>query len=190
MRTWRSGGLRGASAREITAGVMFWYAAVLLAHSWLRWGVLASTTWCALQSSRAWRQRRPFTPADQRRVRLCVGLIDTQLLLGGLLYVWLSPIDAVARQDVSAAMGNDILRFFLVEHPFSMALGIAAMHVGAVLGRRHGADTLHHRTAARAAGAALLCFLVGVPWPGLPYARPLARLSAAPIVDGAAASGR
>ncbi|MDX2167242.1 MAG: hypothetical protein SF182_09270 [Deltaproteobacteria bacterium] len=155
-----------------------WYTTILLLHSWLRWGVLALGVWCGLAAARGWRQRAPFGGADVRRLTLFVAAVDTQLLLGLLLYAQLSPITSIAFGNLGAAMGNAVLRFFVLEHPLAMVSGVALLHVGSVRARRLGADPTRHRAVLRTIGLALLCVLIGIPWPGLPYARPLFHLPA------------
>lgn len=154
----------------------FWYAAILMVHSWLRWGVLALGLLCAVHAARAWKQRAPFQPADARRLTLFVAAVDTQVLLGLLLYLWLSPITPLAFADLGAAMHNAVLRFFVLEHPLAMLIGAAVLHVGSVRARRLGATAPRHRAVLRTVATALLCFLIGIPWPGLPYVRPLLHL--------------
>jgi len=72
-------------------------------------------------------------------------------------------------------MHNAILRFVLVEHPLAMLIGVVVLHVGGLRAKRLGDGPLRHRAVSRTVAAALLCFVIGVPWPRLPYARPLAR---------------
>lgn len=153
----------------------FWYATILLLHSWLRWGVVGLALLCIGRAAQGWRQLRPFDQRDARRLRLLVAAVDTQLLLGLLLYAVLSPISAAGFTDLGAAMGNSVLRYFVLEHPLAMLLGAAALHVGSARARRWHADPRRHRAVLRTVAAALLCVLIGIPWPGLPYVRPLLR---------------
>jgi hypothetical protein len=69
------------------------------------------------------------------------------------------------------------VRFFGVEHALSMVIGLVALHVGRVISKRASGRARHKRVAI-ATGAALFAVFIGVPWPGLPYARPLARVPA------------
>jgi len=153
----------------------FWYATTLFVHSWLRWGVLGMAVACAVRARLGWAARRPFGPTDARMLRAFVGLVDTQLLLGLLLYAVLSPIAAAGWQNLSAAMGHAVPRFFAIEHPLAMLIGVVVLHVGLRRAKHRGADARRHQLALRTILAALLCVLIGIPWPGLPYARPLAR---------------
>jgi cytochrome c553 len=74
-------------------------------------------------------------------------------------------------------MHSSVLRFFLIEHAVSMLLALIAAHVGRVRMRRATTGPDKHQRTASSVLIAFLCILVGIPWPFLPYARPLARLS-------------
>lgn len=163
------------------------YALALLAHSWLRWAVLAACLLVLVRAARGWKRARPYAPADERVARALLGLVDTQLLLGLLLYLVLSPISHAAFADPRAAFWESTLRFFGLEHAFGMIAGILTLHVGLLRGRRRGQDPARHRTVSIALAAALLLFLVSIPWPGLPYARPLLRTGRAAYSPAGAA---
>ncbi len=153
------------------------YPFVLTLHSWLRWIVLGLGLFWAVSSIRARAAGRPFERRDDRLGLLFVAALDLQVSLGLVMYLWLSPMTRLAFQDPGAAMRSSMLRFFLVEHMFSMLLALTAAHVGRVRSKRSTSAPEKHRRAAWAAGLSLVCILVGIPWPFLPYARPLARLS-------------
>ncbi len=152
------------------------YATVLWVHSWLRWGVVCLAVLCLVRAARGWVRRAPFADVDARLQRLFVGAVDAQLLHGVLLYALLSPITAVGFSNLGAAMRNSVLRFFVLEHPLAMLIAVVVVHVGLLWSRRFGADPRRHRAVLRTTAVALLCFIIGIPWPGLPYVRPLLRL--------------
>ena len=104
--------------------------------------------------------------------------LDTQFLLGLVLYVVLSPVTRAAFSDMGAAMGVSLLRFYSVEHVFGMFVAVSAAHIGYGKARRLEADSdsgqLRRIFIAQAVW--LLATLASIPWPGLPYGRPLFRL--------------
>ena len=152
------------------------YLAVLFVHSWLRWIVLVLGIAVFVRSWSAWRTSEPRVNAALHRG--FVVALDTQLLIGLVLFVVLSPITRTAFSDIGAAMATSLLRFFLVEHVFGMAVAVIAAHIGYKIARglEPDADPIHLRRALVAQTAWLLATLVSVPWPGLPYGRPLFRL--------------
>lgn len=151
------------------------YPAVLTLHSWLRWLVLAMLLCMGLRALLGWLRRREFTAFDARLGLFASLCVDLQFVLGLSLYLRLSPITRAAFADLAAAMRLSVLRFFLVEHGTGMLLGIGILHMLRSRARRRQGPARHALTAVAALGA-LLCIALSVPWPGLPYGRPLWRL--------------
>ena len=71
-------------------------------------------------------------------------------------------------------MGDAVLRFYSVEHPFGMILGVVVAHVGL-----DGVPRLAPAESARRIVATSLLWaavtLASIPWPFLAYGRPLFR---------------
>jgi hypothetical protein len=132
------------------------HAAVLFVHSLLRWFVLAAAVYAVIRA----------LARDYGAGRWFSRLLDLQFAVGLLLY-WLSPITSSALTNMSGAMQNRVVRFWAVEHAFSMLVAVALVHIGVA------------RASKGKGGAALLwlialvAILVGIPWPFLPYGRPL-----------------
>lgn len=151
------------------------YTTVMLLHSWLRWAVLLVAAIAVLRGLSGWNGTRPWTPSDNRAGAWFTGLLDLQMLLGLLLYFFLSPLTLAALQDFSGAMRVSGLRFWAVEHVFGMLVAIALAHIGRARIRKTADERRRHRVAAIFFGLALVSTLVSIPWPGLPYGRPLLR---------------
>ena len=151
------------------------YPWILFAHSWVRWLVLLALVVTLARAIAGWRAQRPFAARDEAAVRAAVAAVDVQVLLGVVLYLFLSPIASAGFRDPGAALWQATLRFFTIEHPFAMVLALVALHVGNVRAKRNGADPIRHRTVLVACAAALVLIALSIPWPGLPYARPLLR---------------
>lgn len=130
------------------------YSTVLLVHSWLRWIVLALGLLAIVRGGRG-RSGLPFTIA-----------LDIQFLVGLVLYTALSPMTRAAMQNMAGAMHAAAIRFWAVEHPAAMVLALVFAHLG----------RSRPRYATAFYAVALVLLLIGMPWPGLPYARPLLRL--------------
>lgn len=142
-------------------------------HSLLRWVVIVLGLFAAGRGLNGWLGRRPWSPADDRAGQLFIVSFDVQLLLGLLLFVVVSPITTGAFQNMGGAMQNAVVRFWLVEHPTAMLLGLVLAHIGRARVRAAGEPPLKHRRAAIYLGFAVLLVLAGVPWPFMPVARPL-----------------
>ena len=150
------------------------YSATLLLHSWLRWLVLVLGLVAFARAAGGASRRRSWTPADDRAGFWFVMALDAQLLIGLLLYAFLSPITREAFADFGAAMKMSGLRFWAVEHAFGMLAALALAHIGR--GRARRTDSLRrHRVVAIFFGLAVLAILASIPWPGMPNGRPLLR---------------
>ncbi len=93
-----------------------------------------------------------------------VAAIDVQLVLGLLLYLWLSPITQNAFADFGAAMGNAETRFFALEHILYMLLVVVFAHIGTARSKKATADVDKYRQAAIWFSLAFLFVLLGMPW--------------------------
>jgi hypothetical protein len=151
------------------------YGFVLFLHSLLRWAVLLAAVVALARALAGWRGARPWTRPDDVVGAIAVGLLDVQLVLGLILYAFLSPTSRAFFADPGPAMANASLRFFAVEHAFAMVVALVVGHLGRVLSRRTTTPRLRHRNAFVAALVVLVVLLIGIPWPFLPYGRPLLR---------------
>jgi hypothetical protein len=139
------------------------YLLTLLVHSMIvRWlvllavGIRVGTAAWGLSSGGSW------GATDKRLSLVPLILVDTQVLIGLVLYFFLSPNVHQAMGDVGAAMKDGHLRYYLVEHPTLMILAAAALHVGNVLVKRAGDDRRRYVVTTVASGAALVLLLLGV----------------------------
>ena len=119
--------------------------------------------------------RRSWTPADNRAGVIFTGLYDLQMLVGLALYFALSPLTSAAMADFGAAMGSG-LRYWAVEHPFGMILGLVLAHIGRVRIRKARDDERKHRAAALFFALSVIAILVSIPWPFMTNGRPLFRM--------------
>jgi hypothetical protein len=150
------------------------YETVLWIHSWLRWVVLIAGLLAVVRGSGGWSGTKPWMRADDRAGAIFVGTLDLQMLLGLLLYIFLSPFSTAAFRDFGGAMGNSAMRFWAVEHLFGMVIAIVLAHVGRARSRK-APSARKHRTAAIFYTLALIVILASIPWPGTPAGRVLFR---------------
>ena len=104
-----------------------------------------------------------------------VGSLDLQLLLGLILYIFLSPFTREAWGDMAATMRNAPLRFFAVEHITGMIIAVALAHVGRAKTKKATDAAQRHRIALIFYALALVVIVLSIPWPGTPGGRPLLR---------------
>jgi hypothetical protein len=151
------------------------YPFVLFAHSWLRYAVLGLGLLLLGAAIAGFRASAEWSERDERLHKGFLSALDLQMLLGLLLYLWLSPISAAAFADFGGAMKNAQLRFFGVEHIVTMLLAIAAAHIGRGKSRkRQGRARYRSVLVAQLLWLVLTC--AAIPWPVLDIGRPLLRM--------------
>ena len=151
------------------------YPTLLLLHSWLRWAVILLGLVATIRVIAGVTTRRPWMALDDRISKLFMHSLDLQMLLGLVLYFFLSPITTAALPDFMGAMKVPAMRFWAVEHWFGMVIGIALVHAGIARAKRATDSRQRHRTLAIFFTLAMVAILASVPWPGTPNARPLIR---------------
>lgn len=151
------------------------YAFALIAHSWLRYAVLALGVALIVVAASGVIARASWSPRDARFQKAFLAALDTQFLLGALLYLWLSPISHAAFADFGAAMKNAQLRFFGLEHVATMFIAVAVAHIGKVRAQKKP-EAQRARTVLvfQLIWLALTC--AAIPWPVLDVGRPLFRM--------------
>ncbi|MBN1994537.1 MAG: hypothetical protein JW953_17700 [Anaerolineae bacterium] len=140
------------------------YVFVLLLHSIFRWLVLIVGVITVAISLGGWFSKSDWTRTNEKMGLAYVSLVDMNVLLGFLLYLFLSPITKVAFANFGAAMGDNVLRFFAVEHIFGMIVALIVAHIGRVLTKKASEPLKKHRTAVIWYTLSLLVMLVMIPW--------------------------
>lgn len=151
------------------------YTSVLFLHSWLRWAVLLLGLLALVRAIAGASGRRPWLPADDRAGKFFIIALDVQIVLGLILYFFLSPITGAAMADFGAAMKSSGPRFWAVEHVFGVVVAAILAHRGRTRVRSIPDPARKHRVAAIFIVLALLAVAASIPWPGTPNARPLFR---------------
>lgn len=151
------------------------YSATLVIHSLLRWLVLAAGAIAVGRAYSGSRSGRRRDSLDSLAGLWFIVALDLQLVLGLLLYAWLSPVTQIAFLNFAGAMRNTTLRFWAMEHGVGMIVAVVLAHVGRVRIRRAANDAQRHSHALLFFAIALLAIVASIPWPGTPYERPLLR---------------
>jgi uncharacterized membrane protein len=99
-----------------------------------------------------------------------------QLLLGLILYIFLSPTTANAFKNFGGAMADGYMRFYAVEHIAIMLIAVVLFHVGSAMVKKATEAVKKHRRAAIWYTITILLILASIPWPFYSYGRPLLRL--------------
>jgi heme/copper-type cytochrome/quinol oxidase subunit 4 len=147
----------------------------LYLHSYVRWLVVIFALLAVGSSFLGWFGKRPWTAVENRLGLLFTVSFDFQVLLGAILYFFLSPLTTAALRNFGAAMKNDLLRFFSVEHLAIMLVAVVIAHIGRFLSLKASSDQGRFKRAAIFYTLAILLVLVSIPWPFLSVGRPLLR---------------
>jgi len=151
------------------------YSAFLLVHSTLRWVVLVLALIALGRAIRGVVGRLEWKSGDQAIGAWFTVSLDLQMLLGLVLYIFLSPITREAFADMGAAMRNTPLRFFAVEHTAGMIVAVVLAHIGRARSKKGTDAVQRHRSALIFYALALVVIVLSIPWPGTPGGRPLLR---------------
>lgn len=112
-------------------------------HALWRWVVLAVAIVVVIKALVGWLGKQRWDALDDRLGLLFTIAVDIQVLLG--LIAWLiGPFNVT---QLSNAMGNPLLRFYLLEHPIFGLLAVALAHIGRSRSRKASSDAQKHRAA-------------------------------------------
>ncbi|MFM8322045.1 MAG: hypothetical protein ACKOC5_14125 [Chloroflexota bacterium] len=139
------------------------YPVILATHNLVRWAAIILGIVAFGLALASWLGTRPWSEQNRKFGSFFGIAVDIQLLLGLLLY-FTSPLVMGALQNLGAAMGNAGQRFFAVEHPTFMVLGVVFAHLGTALPRRQSDPKKKAMRAALFIGLAVLFILAGTPW--------------------------
>ena len=148
----------------------------LVAHSALRWVLLFGLIAVVVAAVRGWRASKPYETTDRKRVAAVVGVAHLQVLIGLIVYGVTGPWITMLQENARQVMSTRALRFFAVEHSFSMIVAVVILQIGVIRAKRAEGDGVGWRRLAIASGLSLLIIVGSIPWPFMPYGRALLRL--------------
>lgn len=105
-----------------------------------------------------WTSSKSYKKIDKIIYLIAGSLLELQVLLGILLYIFRRKWEGFAEMDV------DISRFFAVEHPLGMLIAVALVSIGRARSKRVEGDKKKHRTIAIFYGIGFLLLLLSIPW--------------------------
>jgi hypothetical protein len=141
------------------------YTSVLLIHSVLRYALLAFAFIAVYRAFSGWVGNKPYTTTDNKVATFLIATVHSQLLLGLVLYGFLSPYVKMGLADMKAAMKTPLLRFWTVEHISLMIVAVVLFQLGRTLSKKATTDKAKHQRAAIFFTLALVTVFVMIPWP-------------------------
>ena len=149
------------------------YPVFITLHSILRWAIVLAALFVLIRAITGISFKRGWMKMDDRAGLWYTIFMDVQVLIGIILYFFLSPTTKIALQNFGAAMGDSGVRFFAVEHVVGMLIGVTVAHIGRSLARKAPTNIQKHRRSAIWTVVSLLIVLASIPWPFMSYGRPL-----------------
>ncbi len=140
------------------------YTLVLALHNIMRWAVLIAGLMAASRALYALLGQRQWTSTDNRLGLIFMIAVDVQVLLGLILFFFLSPITREAFRDMGAAMAAPDIRFWSVEHVVAMGSVLLLAHLGRSLSRRAKEDGRRNMWASIFYTLAVVVMILGIPW--------------------------
>lgn len=144
------------------------YQILLAIHNILRWIIVIFALTTIVTTCIAVIGKKPWDNRLSKFGLFYTISLDTQLLIGLLLYFVFSPLTKAFFSDIGTAMSNATLRFFGMEHFLIMLIAAAFAHIGNSSGIKDLPDEKKLRRAAIFYTISFLLILGGIPWASRP----------------------
>ena len=112
------------------------YPLILGLHNILRYVIVVLAVILLVRAISGWMNKRAWDDSVQRFGTFYTMALDTQFLLGLLLYFAFSPLTKSALADFGAVMSQGVLRFFALEHPLYMLIAIGLGHAASTMAKK------------------------------------------------------
>ena len=139
------------------------YTITLVLHSWNRWIIMVAGILLIASAIKGLTGKSGYSLSQRRLSLIFISSLHIQLLVGLLMYFYLSPITAEALSNFGAAMKSPVLRFWSVEHAFVNILAIGLAQTGSIIVKRKDDDNAKHKSTLIWTGVAMLLILVMIP---------------------------
>lgn len=130
------------------------------AHSGLRWLLLALILIALINAFSGWRNKKTYSDKDKKIHLFTMIFVHIQVLIGLVLYAlnWGGKVDF-------SQMKETIIRFYTVEHSFTMLLAMVAFTIGYSRSKKIKETPKRFKTIFIAYLIGLVLILAGIPWP-------------------------
>ena len=140
------------------------YTGFLHLHDTLRWLLLIVIVITMVKYLVGWLGKQSWSKIDNLLGIVFTSLMDLQLLIGLVIYFFLSPVTKLVFSDFGAAMKDSGLRFYAVEHISMMIIAVALVHVGRAKSKKAKTDQAKFKTAIIFFLIALAVIVAAIPW--------------------------
>ena len=139
------------------------YSISLFLHSWNRWLILIAGVIVIAAAIKGLTSKSEYTSFQRRWSLILLSSLHLQLLIGILMYLFISPITAMALSDFGAAMKDSALRFWAVEHTFVNIIAIAFVQTGSILVKRISVSSGKNKRTLIWTGIGMILILAMIP---------------------------
>ena len=144
------------------------YTGLVHLHNFLRWVILLLLIVAVIRHFAGMTGKKPFTNGDRKTGTFLMIAANIQFVLG--LIQWFIGDWGYQLLKNSAGMGevmkNATMRFWVIEHPIGMLIGVALISIGRGAAKKNIPDASKHKRAFWLFLIALIVTVVSVPWPG------------------------
>jgi hypothetical protein len=149
------------------------YQGLLHLHNFGRWVVLILLLIAIARSFSGMSGDKPFTTGDRKTGLFLMISAHIMLLVG--LYQWFAGpgLAGIQNLGMGGVMKNSVARFWSIEHPFGMLVGIILITIGRGSAKKNITDKAKHSRSFWFYFLALVIIVATVPWPFREVGRPL-----------------
>ena len=140
------------------------YNVFLILHDTFRWLLLISLILTLTKYLNGWLGKKPWKKIDKILGIVFTSLMDLQLLVGLILYFFLSPLTRFAFSDFGTAMKESNLRFYAVEHISIMLIAAVIVHIGQSKSKKAKTDVIRFKILSIYLIVALTLIVIAIPW--------------------------
>lgn len=137
---------------------------IVFIHSWTRWFITLFLLLVLYRSYTGWFKKSEYTKKDHIFGGVLLGLTHLQLVLGLILYFALSPISQAALNNIGITMKSTVLRFWGIEHIFTMLLFVIFIQIGRIKTKKSKLSVQKYKSSAIYCTIAVILLLLGNPW--------------------------
>ncbi|HYX10189.1 MAG TPA: hypothetical protein VE912_25905 [Bacteroidales bacterium] len=139
---------------------MNFYTFMLHFHSGIRWILVILLIGTLLNSLIKWKGKMPFNKRDHSLQSFTVTLLHLQFLAGIILYA-ISPMVSFGPH----MMGNNLQRFYTVEHVSLMVIAIIIITIGHIRSKKMEESARKFKTVFISFLIGFLVIMIAIPWP-------------------------
>lgn len=140
------------------------YDIFLFLHSWIRWVVLLLAMSVIIKSFLGWKGKKHYGKGDNTLSASFMGFMHLQLLIGLVLYFFLSPVTQAVFTDFGGAMKEASQRYWAVEHILVMIIAVVIAQIGRTKSKKGGSSASKFKTATIYYMIALIIMLSRIPF--------------------------